>query len=447
MKVVALRCLVWTLLAAGAAPAEDFESPPDHAPSDLVGASLLDSQSYRIVDPVHSDGLMSQFVIDSRYGPFDAYGLLGLSLRAGELRALDRLARTSDIAVVGGSVGRGLTSQVDTVAQVVTNPVGVVVGIPKGIGHLFHGYVDRGKETVDKVERTTSSVKDAGAKGAGPGSAQRAVDRGAADAKRYAAQYLGVTASERRWYEKLGVDPYTNNAVLRDAIHKKARLEAATGFGMRFVGLPGIPEIAEVQRAMQAIYHEDPATLRARDRATLRGLGLAADEIERWQNSAVLSPTRQRILMEAAKSLEPVDGRAELFRHALGLTSDLEAQVYLQSVGLLVRAHADVPLAVILPGPRLPAARTTAGTVIVCGAFDAVYWTAEVAQGEASISAALALADGAPRQIWLAGHASARAQAELRARGWVVREDQGAAAPAPVSRSDTRGGAPRYFAP
>jgi hypothetical protein len=416
---------ILVVCAIGGAAAADFESPPDQAPAAVVPASLLDSNTYRILDPVHNDGLMPHFEIDSIHGRYEAYGLIGLSLRIGELRALDRLAKTSDIAVVTDSVGRGLSSQVDTVAQVVTNPVGTVVGIPKGIAHLFHGYVDRGKEAVGKAEHTATATT-APSTGDGGGAAQT-LDRGAAEAKRYAAQYLGVTASERRWYEKLGVDPYTNNALLRASIHKKARLEAATGLGMRFVGLPGIPEIGEVQRAMTAIYHEDPATLRARDRSSLRGLGLDAGEIERWQDSIVLSPTRQRILMEAAKSLVGVDGRGELFRHALGLTSDEEAQVYLGSVELLVHAHAVVPLTQILPGLRLPAARTAAGGVIVCGAFDAVYWTAEVDAGEAEIRAALASAADAPRELWLAGKASPWAGSELRARGWTLREEQRAA--------------------
>jgi hypothetical protein len=425
MKTMHLAPGIWIACAIGGAAAADFESPPDQAPAAIVPASLLDSTTYRILDPVHSDGLMQHFEIDSVHGRYEAYGLIGLSLRVGELRALDRLAKTSDIAVVTDSVGRGLTSQVDTVAHVVTNPLGTVVGIPKGIAHLFHGYVDRGKEAVDKAERTAAATTaPSGGDGAG---ARRTVDRGAAEAKRYAAQYLGVTASERRWYEKLGVDPYTNNTLLRASIHKKARLEAATGVGMRFVGLPGIPEIGEVQRAMDAIYREDPATLRAQDRKTLRDFGLDSAEIERWQDAIVLSPTRQRILMEAAKSLVGVDGRGELFRHALGLTSDVEAQVYLGSVELLVHAHALAPLAQILPGLRLPAARTAAGGVIVCGAFDAVYWTAEVDAGEAELRAALASADGAPRELWLAGRASPRAGSELRARGWTLREDQRAA--------------------
>ena len=81
---------------------------------------------------------------------------------------------------------------------------------------------------------------------------------------------FGLTSAERRWYEKLAVDPYTDNAVLRKAIHKTATVEAAAGFGMRFVGIPSIPGIGDLHQVMEAVYREDPATIRARTKATRR---------------------------------------------------------------------------------------------------------------------------------------------------------------------------------
>ena len=108
---------------------------------------------------------------------------------------------------------------------------------------------------------------------------------------------------------------------------------------------------------MDAIYNEDPAVLRARQRQSLAALGLMSAEVERWQNTLVLSPTRQILLLEAAQALQGAAGRAELFRHAMGLTSETEAQVYLRSVGLLVVAHRRQPISAVLPGVRLPAAK------------------------------------------------------------------------------------------
>src|SRR5258708_29068087 len=155
-----------------------------------------------------------------------------------------------------------------------------------------------------------------------------------ADATRYAARYLGVTAAERRYYQELGVDPYTNNELLRKTVHHLAKVDATVNLGMHFLGIPGVPYLGDVKRAMDAIYTEDPAVLRARQRSTLVDFGLTAAEIRRFENTLILSPTRQSLLIEYAKSLNDVAGRDELFRHAMSVTSEGGMAVFLQSAGV-----------------------------------------------------------------------------------------------------------------
>ncbi len=408
--LVALGCAL--SLATAADTAADFEPPVDQAPAQLLPAALASGADFHVVDPVQSDGLMHRYVVDSKYGRFDAYGRVSLANRVHEVAALSELAKTSTVAVVAGGVGRGVQTEVKTAVGVVTHPVKTVVGIPKGIAHLFHGYVDEGKEAAAEASSSTDSAGT-------PGSVAK---KSESAATQYAAHYVGLTSAERHWYQKLGVDPYTDNSVLRKEIHRNAEVDAAAGFSVRFVGIPSIPGIGDVNEVMDAVYTEEPATLRKRNKATLAGYGLQPDEIKRLQHSLVLSPTRQALLLKAAAALNGVDGRGELFRHALGLTSDAEAQVYLQSVGLLVLAHGKQPLAAILPGVRLPSARRSDGHIVVCGAFESVYWTADVARSEAQLRQALPQADAGTRELWLAGVASDRARTELRDRGWELHE-------------------------
>ena len=61
------------------------------------------------------------------------------------------------------------------------------------------------------------------------------------NAAKYADRYLGVSAAERRFYQKLGVDPYTDNEVLRKAVKRAAKVDAATTLGLHFVAVPGLP--------------------------------------------------------------------------------------------------------------------------------------------------------------------------------------------------------------
>jgi hypothetical protein len=190
---------------------------------------------------------------------------------------------------------------------------------------------------------------------------------------------------------------------------------------MHFVGVPGLPYLSDVRRAMDAIYNEDPAVLRARQRKVLAGYGLSAAEIARYENTLLLSPTRQSLLAEDAKILEGVEGRDELFRHAMSLTTDEEVLVFLESTRLLVRTHAREPIERILPGLRLPTAQTRDGRIAAFGSFDAVYWTEEVAGYESALRAALPPASK-EKELWLSGAVSASARAELTTRGWVVHD-------------------------
>jgi hypothetical protein len=244
---------------------------------------------------------------------------------------------------------------------------------------------------------------------------------------------LGVSAAERRYYQQLGVDPYTNNQTLRKAVGHLAKINAATNMGLHFAGVPGLPYLADVRRAMDAIYSEDPAVLRARQRRTLAGYGLTPEEIKRFENTLLLSPTRQVLLEEEAKSLDGVAGRDELFRHAMSVSSEEEVQVFLQSARLLAALHKQHPIAKILAGLRLPAARTSDGHIMVIGAFDAVYWTGDVAGYEAALHAALPPASTG-LQLWLSGSISALARSELTSRGWDVHDG--------AEETPLRGGAP-----
>jgi hypothetical protein len=414
MQTHKISTLLISLLAT-AVVAADFEVPMPETASVSLPPELVSGPNFKVSEPVESDGLMHHYALDSRFGNFPAYGQEALKVRVREVAALTQLAKLNDVEVAGKAVVRGVKDQVVTVEKVVTNPVGTITGIPRGIAHLFSGYKAQANEVSDNVKDQVNSGASTNTK------VSNAAKTAKADATHYADRYLGISAAERRYYQQLGVDPYTNNRVLRKAVNHLAKVEAAVNLGMHFVGIPGVPYIGDVRRAMDAIYNEDPAVLRARQRTVLAGYGLSAAEIKRYQNTLLLSPTRQSILAEVAKSLDGVAGRDELFRHAMSVTSEEEVEVFLQSALLLARVHAHSPVARILAGLRLPTAQTADGKVLVVGSFDAVYWTEDVAGYETELHAALPPSP-AGLELWLTGAISPRARTELTNRGWGVHD-------------------------
>ena len=378
MRLYKSRIMVAVLMAGGAW-AVDFDAPPEEPASASLAPELASGPNFHVKDPVQSDGLMHHYVVESSFGEFPAYGQEALKIRVREMAALTELSKKTDVGVVTKTVEQSVENQAKTVKKVVTNPIGTITGIPKGIGHLFSGYKAQASETSDQAKKDTS----------GSNSASNVAHTAKADAARYADRYLGVSAAERRYYQELGVDPYTNNQVIRKAVHHLAKVQATVNLGMHFVGVPGVPYLSDVQRAMDAIYNEDPAVLRARQRKVSRWVWVSPAEVARFENTLLLSPTRQSVLMEDAKLLDGVEGRGELFRHAMGLTSDEEVAVFIASTRMLVRLHHRSRSREFSKGLRLPTAETRDGRTVVLGAFDAVYWTEEVAGYESALHVAL----------------------------------------------------------
>lgn len=395
------------------AVAGDFETPGDEPPDASLTPTQVAGESFHIQSPVHSDGLMHHYIVESRFGVFPAYGHDALAVRLREVAALTTIARTSDTEVVLKSVSRGIEEDARSLVQVALNPVGTVIGIPKGIAHLLGGYRAEAGEIAAQV-RSSSKGDDSQKKGGGrAGQAEHA-------AKQYADRYLGLSAAERRWYAQLRVDPYTNNEVLRRAVKRLARIDAAASFGIRFAPL-GVPFAGEVRRALDAIYNEDPAVLRKRRHEALAGFGLSPSEVESFENALLLTPTRQTLLVDAVQRLEGVEGRAELLRHAATVTAEDEIEVFLSSTCLLLHFHSRWPVARVLAGLRVPTAQRADGRVMVFGAFDDVQWTEDMAAYEHAIREALPRDAGA-RELWLAGTVSPRAHAALTQLGWDVHD-------------------------
>jgi len=435
------------LAAATPETTGEFETPGDEPPAASLPPDEVAGENFRIQDPVHSDGLMHHYIVESRFGVFPAYGHGALRVRLREVAALTTIAKTSEQDVILKSVARDLGDQVGPLWHAAKNPVGTVIGIPTGISHLLGGYLAHAEEISAEAHdafKGSGSASTSGGTVSGTASATAAKAEDAA--KRYANDYLGLSAAERRWYAKLEVDPYTRNAVLRSAVKRLARIDAGATLGLHFV--PGLPLPGEVGRALNAIYQEDPAVLRKRRHAELAHYGLTADEVARFENSPLLSPTRQTFLIEAVKSLEGVAGRDELLRHASTVSSDEEVIVFLGSTRLLLKFHARTKVARILAGPRLPAAQLADARLTIFGAFDAVQWTEEVAGYERTLRQSLP-ADATARELWLFGSVSPRARAALGGLGWSVHDhaDQALAPPPESTQPTAPGSAPPQSAP
>src|SRR5580692_7091224 len=104
--ILAVNAALFVSLVSAAAG--DFEIPPDEPPAASLAAEQVAGENFKIQDPVHSDGLMHHYVVESRFGSFEAYGRDALTVRLREVAALTTLSKTSETNVALQSAIRGV---------------------------------------------------------------------------------------------------------------------------------------------------------------------------------------------------------------------------------------------------------------------------------------------------------------------------------------------------
>ena len=408
-----------SIVAAGdATPVpQAYETPPALTAAQALPAEIASGADYHVEDPVVGDGLLNHYSLRSRFGSFEVNGRALLDIRIREIGALADLERVSKSDAFLGVVGRTAAAPVETVTEVVQHPIGTVTGIPKGVANLFKTYKLKARDATKSIEHEQKKKEDA------PDSSAPAKGGDVARAgKSYVLRYFGVSAAERRWYAKLGVDPYTTNEPLRGAVKKVAKVDATASFGLRFAGLPAVAGMGVGRSGMDAIWREDPVVIRERNRKFLASIGVGKEDLSRFEDNVSLSPTHQLAILGMLRALDGVGSRGELVQRAIEVASEEEALTLIESIGLLVRLHQKSALAEILGGVRLPAARTADGRIAICAGFESVYWTEHVAEGARGIASAYRDVETSERQVWLTGAASQRVHSELEDLGWKLVE-------------------------
>ena len=394
--------------AAGAVPASR------HLPADQ-----LSGPEWKVEPEARNDGFTNTYTVTSRFGSWPARGRLQVSVRIGEIRALAELEKVSKTDVFKEAVKKSATAPLELAANVAAKPVETLKGVPEGVNRWFKKTSFQVKETYhdtkETVGETVGKEKEEGGQDDGVTTEMVKKQAGA-----YALDQLKISGAERRWYKELGVDPFTDNEVLRKAVKSVARVEGLTSFGMKFTGLPSIPGAREMRKTLDLVWNTDPWELRLRNRNLLLGAGLSEETVRAFEDNPHLTLSAQTAFLDILKGFEGVKGREHLLARAIEVESRDEAQNLVTSAGLLLSLHKSEPVREILHGSRLPVARTAKGGLAAVLMTDAILWTEEVAAAARSLAEIYAGETAAPRKLYVAGQASSGFKSGAGRLGWEV---------------------------
>jgi hypothetical protein len=304
------------------------------------------------------------------------------------------------------ALGNVATDQLDTVKDVGQHPVAVVKALPKGVFHMFRRY---------KRDAELGVHAAAGLVGG--------EDEEADPATGYAEEWASVTDSERAWYQKLEVDPYNHNQVLRDKVTSVARVDAVTSAGLSLAPIPSIPGSDYLGEVTEAVWTTDPEDLKKKNTERLQEAGVDDETIQALMNSDFVSPTQQTQTVSILEQLEGVDGREVIVEIAAPADSLELAQFNLANASLLAAYHSsETPLTAILPGAPIPVAMTSDGGLIILVSADHAFWVEDLAGVIEIMADRFADREATSRELWLRGTASPRFVAEVLDLGWTVRQ-------------------------
>lgn len=391
------------LLAEDTDPAAGYEAPPVESAAQILPPELLRGPHHEVADEVVSDGFRRHYWIASPYGETEAVGDAMLRRRVAELRALAVLEEMSGTREFAEAAARGLASPFVATWNLIRHPVDSITGIPTGAW--------------DQIQRIASLT----------GSERSELEDGSFRA------FIGFEKRKRELAARLGVDPYSSNAMLQRELNRMAWVSFAGGLPFALVpftgageaGAPSLAVVASSDRLDDLLLHYSPEDLARFNRIELAVMGVPERVRDAFLAHPWYSPRHETVLVASLTALDPAPGRPDVVEAALSAASESDA-FHWQRTAELLRAYHDAvaPMdrVVVLEGGG-PAGHSAEGTLVVPLAADRVYWTRPAEEiARAAERALAATPEVATAELVVSGTLSPRARAGFEAHGLAVTE-------------------------
>ena len=396
---VVLLTVPLLVLTSGVARAQ-FETPPSLPGQQLVPASLLSGDGFKVNEPVPTDGLMAHFTIVSDVGTFDAPSEEMLKIRVAELPAIVQLTKTSKSQVFAQALAANAAVPIQAAGQMVMNPVETIQGLPAGVGRFF-GRVGLGAE---KIEQAATSPE---------GNTAQTVGQTTRDV-------FGYEQERRKLAKNLGVDPYTTNPVLSKQLDDFAltafRAHVAVTTTMS-VFIPGSIAITGTRIVSQWVWDKPKADLILANQQGLQALGVPETTINAMVQNRTFPLSVQTAFVANLGQLSGIPGSVEAATLASTAQSEVQARFLTDSVGMLARySHEQAPIAKLMVR-RAIIGQDVNGTIVAQAPVDYVSWIQLV-----SDFANRPDLKRKHRTLWVTGQLSPMAKRKFQAAGWKVAE-------------------------
>jgi hypothetical protein len=360
--IVLLLLAPFSLLGQSGSAPTNTEEPPTLNAKDILKPEFLTGAGFTVSDEVPTSTGRNRYLIQSDYGEFQADGNIMLEYRIREVAAIRKLKEISRTDQYKNAVKTAVASPLAVAKDAVTNPVGTITGVPKG---LFKFVNRTGQSLKEKTQgRERSQYEDSNA-----------------------ASLIGFSKAKRMVAIQLGVDPYSSNETLQRELNGIAWATFAGKMTFTVATMPigGAAGLALTSTGLtntlnKTLLDQAPAELRLRNLKTMLAMGCDRDAANRFNNSTAFSPSVQTAIVMNLETLNGVANRAAFVDLAGSeATDEGDALFYLGTSRVLAELHAKKPLARLQQVGRIPVAVQKDGRAVVAIQWDYAAWTDQAA--------------------------------------------------------------------
>ncbi len=352
-------------LAASFVVAAAYDAPRTFKAAELLPPAQLKGPHHAVSPAVSTDGYFHEFGLTTDWGPLQAEGRSMLATRLSEVDALAELDKVSKSEVFLKSAGSSVLNVGKGAASAVKDPGATAKGMAGGVKrfgtNLGRKAKRAGDDAADAVKKDDAEKKDAG-------SASTAEKAGGV-----AQSALGVNASARKWAQKVGVDPYTTNAILKKALVDLGQIDAAGSLAAK-VAVPIPKVVSSTATVGNLVWSQDPEALLKGNEQKLAELGAKPEAVKKLYKSKGFSLSLHTRLATALRAVN-VPGCADYVETAAEADTEREAVFFVESAEMLARLHKTEPVTALLPDSRAVVAKAKDGRAVVLLPVDWVGWT------------------------------------------------------------------------
>lgn len=368
----------------------------------FVPGELMQGEVYQVRPEAVNDGYVTTYTLETEWGELEAVSDYRLRARIQEAKALKTLDDMSRAGVFGDSLVEGALAPIDTVVDLVTDPVETVSEAAEGMGTWF-GNVANAVTSDDPHQEGAVSAA------------------------------VGWAGTKRAFAVELGVDPYTDWEPLQEALASVARAAFAGGITAKVAMSKATEDTALATPVLalgladtsrQMLIDNPPERLAEMHHADLAELGLSEEAIEPFLENYHYSPMEKLQFVEALKRMKGAEGLEAYLVHATAAPDKRVARYMQQRAEMMAKFHEEVSPTSFVALKQTPLQRTQDGRIIGLFPLDYVPWTADLEVIVRTVSENVdQMSEVTSKEMWFEGLVAPETRQALEAQGWVVKED------------------------